>query len=198
MLSMNEKSKKILAGVIALVVAVIVYKFLPESCPEAGRRAAFVFVVAAAFWALEVIPLYATSLVVILLQILLLGKPGGVLGMDENGYTIFFAPFSSPVIMLFFGGFILAIAMQKYRIDRLVAGKLLHLFGKKPYHIMFGFMLTTAFLSVWLSNTATTAIHNWFEAQTRFEVPVYLSPMVAHPTKTPVCSTRSPFYWFCR
>ncbi len=150
--------KRLVSFSLTILAAIFVYFMLPESCPEAARRVAFVFVVAAVFWAFEIIPLYATSLVVVLLEILLLGKPDGVLGMDESGYTVFLVPFSSPVIMLFFGGFILAAAMQKYRVDRLIARKLLQLFGQKPFSIMFGFMLTTAFLSMWLSNTATTAM----------------------------------------
>lgn len=150
--------KRLLSIALTILIGAFIYFILPESCPEAAKRTAFVFVVAAAFWAFEIIPLYATSLVVVLLEILLLGKPDGVLGMDKSGYTVFLVPFSSPVIMLFFGGFILATAMQKYHVDRLVAGRLLHVFGEKPFCIMLGFMITTAFLSMWLSNTATTAM----------------------------------------
>jgi sodium-dependent dicarboxylate transporter 2/3/5 len=70
-----------------------------------------VFLIAAFFWALEIIPIYATSLVIVLLLIFLLAKPGGVLNMGEGGYTVFLVPASSPVIMLFLAGFLMASAL---------------------------------------------------------------------------------------
>lgn len=145
-----------IAGI--LLFAGAVSFLLPSGCPEAARRVAFIFIAAACFWALEIIPLYATSLAVVLLHIFLLGKPGGILGLDETGYTMFFVPFSSPVIMLFFGGFMLAAGIQKHRVDRLITGRLLGIFGQRPFFILAGFMATTAFFSMWLSNTATTAM----------------------------------------
>jgi sodium-dependent dicarboxylate transporter 2/3/5 len=151
-------NKNFWKAVITLIIAFLVYTIIPDSCPEAGKRTAFVFVVAALFWALEIIPLYATSLVVVVSLILLIAQPGGPLGLDRGGYKEFLIPFASPVIMLFFGGFILAAALHKYNIDSKIAKRLLRVFGKKPVMIMLGFMLTTAFLSMWMSNTATTAM----------------------------------------
>jgi solute carrier family 13 (sodium-dependent dicarboxylate transporter), member 2/3/5 len=145
-----------IAGIVLSAIAV--YWLLPESCPEPARRLASILTLAAAFWAFEMIPLYATSLVVVILEILLLGLPGGALNMGPGGYTVFLEPFASPVIMLFLGGFILAAAMHKHRVDRVIARKLLRIFGSKPSVILFGFMLITAFFSMWLSNTATTAM----------------------------------------
>jgi len=151
-------TRKVLCAIIIFIGALGVYFFLPESCPEAAKRTAFIFVLAAFFWAFEIMPLYATSLLVVLLETFLLARPGGVLDMDRLGYVQFFTPFSSPVIILFFGGFIIAAVMRKYGIDRFVASRLMRLFGHKPYAIMLGFMITTAFLSMWMSNTATTAM----------------------------------------
>jgi solute carrier family 13 (sodium-dependent dicarboxylate transporter), member 2/3/5 len=146
-------------GLIAIIgAALLVYWLVPESCPEAARRQASILVLAAGFWAFEIIPLYATSLMVVILEILLLGRPGGDLNMGPGGYTVFLEPFASPVIMLFLGGFILAAAMHKHRVDRVIARRLLRIFGTKPSVILFGFMLITAFFSMWLSNTATTAM----------------------------------------
>ncbi len=141
-----------------VIVASSVYFFLPESCPEPARRTAFIFVIAAAFWAFEIIPLYSTSVLVVVLSAFLLCRAGGVLDMDSGGYKVFLMPFASPVIMLFFGGFILAAALHKYRVDVRIAQKTLSLLGVKPYFIMLGFMISTAFLSMWISNTATTAL----------------------------------------
>ena len=150
--------RNIKLGILSLFIAGFVYLALPETCLEPARRTAFIFVLAALFWAFEIIPLYATSLGVVLMLILGLARPGGVLDMDQNGYKIFLLPFSSPVVMLFFGGFMLAAAMHKYGVDHLLAKWLLKLFGNRPYFVMLGFMVTTACLSMWLSNTATAAM----------------------------------------
>ncbi len=151
-------NKKIWIALLASLAALAVYLALPQSCPEAARRTAAVFILAAFFWAFEIIPLFATSFVVILLLIFSLSKPGGILGMDENGYQIFLLPLSNPVIMLFLGGFVLAKIMQKYAVDRVLVTRLLRFFGDKPYFILLGFILTTGFLSLWMSHTASTAL----------------------------------------
>ena len=86
------------------ICAWLCYYVFPESATEAGARMIFIFVVAALFWALEIIPLYATSFMVVLLEIFLLCRPGGVLNMDASGYKAFLLPFGSPIIILFLGG----------------------------------------------------------------------------------------------
>jgi len=143
---------------LTICVAFGIYFWAPASIPEAARRVLFVFVLAALFWTFEIVPLYATSILVVILEILLLCRPDGVLGMDKTGYKVFLLPFGSPIIILFFGGFILAYALHKYEIDKFIATRLLRLFGSKPYFLMLGFMLTTAILSMWMSDTATTAM----------------------------------------
>lgn len=158
MLKSFLKTPGVWKALLSLVVAFSVGFWLPDSASAAARRAAFVFVFAAAFWSLEIIPLYATSMLVVLLNIFLLARPGGVLGMDESGYQTFLVPFASPVIILFFGGFVLATVLHKYELDRSIAGMLLRLFGTRPFWVMSGMMLTTAFLSMWMSNTATAAM----------------------------------------
>lgn len=151
-------ARKIGLAVFACSAALIAYIFLPASCPEPAKRTAAVFILAACFWASEVIPLFATSLVVILLLVFSLARPGGALGMDQNGYQIFLLPFSSPVIMLFLGGFVLARVVQKHRLDQLIVGRLLRVFGDKPYPVLLGFILVTGFISLWMSHTAATAL----------------------------------------
>ena len=148
----------VVKALLSICAGIGVYALLPEATPEAARRTAFIFVFAAAFWSMEIIPLYATSMVVVLLNVFLLARPGGVLDMDDSGYQTFLVPFASPVIMLFFGGFVLAAVMHKYALDRLIARYLVRWFGKKPFQVMCGMMLTTAFLSMWMSNTATAAM----------------------------------------
>lgn len=142
----------------ATAAAIAIYFVLPPDCPEPARRTAAVFTVAALFWAFEIIPLFATSILVVLLLVFSLAKPGGVLGMDQNGYQIFLLPFSNPVLMLFLGGFVLAKVAQKHRVDQALVGRLLRLFGDKPYFILLGFILATGFISLWMSHTASTAL----------------------------------------
>lgn len=158
-LLLEKKASAAIAKAIAVVFfAGFVYLIAPESLPEPARRVLGIFIIAALFWALEVVPLYATSILVVVLEIFLLCRPGGVLGMDESGYQVFLVPFGSPVIILFLGGFVLARALHKYKIDKFIASRLLGVFGNKPYFLMLGFMVTTGFLSMWMSDTATTAM----------------------------------------
>lgn len=150
-------SKQLLAFIV-IGISLATYFFLPDSCPEAAKRCAAIFVFAASFWALDLLPVYVTSLLVVLLLCFTLAKPGGVLQMDENGYSVFLAPFSSPVLMLFFGGFVLAQAIQKNSCDRFLASRILSIFIRSPSCFLFGVMITTAFFSMWISNTAATVV----------------------------------------
>ncbi len=117
-----------------------------------ARRAAGIFIFAAVFWAFEIMPLYATSLGVVILEILVLAQP------PERAAIGYLKPFASPVIMLFLGGFLLSRAFQKHGLDRRIAVLFLSFFGRKPYGVLLGFMSATAFLSMWISNTAAAAL----------------------------------------
>jgi sodium-dependent dicarboxylate transporter 2/3/5 len=150
--------RNIIKAFLVVALASLACFYAPESMADPARRILFVFILACLFWAFEIIPLYATSLLVILLEIFLLCRPGGVLGATPTYYQEFLLPFGSPIIILFFGGFVLSVALHKYQIDQLVATRLLKVFGNKPYWIMLGFMLSTASLSMWMSSTATTAM----------------------------------------
>lgn len=150
--------KDLFLGFFIFLLAGLTYLFLPESCPEAARRCAAIFIFAAGFWAFDLLPVYVTSLIVVLLLCFSLAKPGGVLGMDKKGYTVFLAPFSSPVLMLFFGGFILAEGLQKNHCDQFLASKFLLKFTGSESKFFLGVMLTSALLSMWISNTASTVM----------------------------------------
>ena len=100
----------------------------------------------ATWWITEVIPLAVTSLVPIVLFPLF-----GIMNGRDVSATYF-----NHVIFLFIGGFIVALAMQKWNLHKRIALKILMITGISPGRILLGFMLATSFLSMWISNTATT------------------------------------------
>ncbi|GAM78237.1 transporter [Vibrio ishigakensis] len=116
---------------------------------------------------LEPVPVFATSILIITLQLIFLSDKGlTVLRIDHADeafgtlipYTDILGSFSSPIIILFMGGFALAIAASKYQLDNNLARVLLKPFGSKPKFIMLGLMLITAVFSMFMSNTATTVM----------------------------------------
>ena len=72
--------------------------------------------------------------------------------------AVFIAPFASDTILLFMGGFLLSAAITKHGIDRVIAGKILQPFARSPLLLLFGVLGLTAFLSMWMTNTATAAM----------------------------------------
>ncbi|MGI5835007.1 MAG: SLC13 family permease [Chloroflexota bacterium] len=124
----------------------------------AGQITLGIFITAAILWITEAVPLFITSFVILFSEVVFLGLPGGALGLAAGDYAIFFAPFFDPIIALFFGGFVLGIAMSRHQLDSITAQEILHRVGNRPPWILAGFMGTTAFLSLWLSNTATTVL----------------------------------------
>ncbi len=130
---------------------------------EAGHVALGIFFLAAIFWMLEPVPIYATSVLVILLQVLFLSKEGLIFTeatevYTPDSYTAFIGTLASPIIILFLGGFVLADAAVKYDLDRNLTRILLKPFGRRPGFILLGLMSVTALLSAFMSNTATTAM----------------------------------------
>ncbi len=144
-----------LLAALAFACCLLLYFLLPNTIPEAGKRVTVIFLFAIFFWGLEIIPLYATSLVVVLLLTFALTAPVDLIG---KGYRFFFIPFSSPVIILFLGGLTLAAAAKRHAVDFFLMEKMLDRLGHRPYPLLLGFLFTTAFFSMWLSNTAATAM----------------------------------------
>jgi sodium-dependent dicarboxylate transporter 2/3/5 len=144
-----------LAG-LALGASGIAYFTLPASMDEAPRRMACIFIAALVLWVTEAIPLFATSLLVIVAEQWLLTTPTN-LGI-EFSYKDVFAAFGNPVIFLFLGGFVLAKAIEKKGIDVQLASVLMRPFGEKPAGALAGVMFITAVFSMFMSNTATTAM----------------------------------------
>ncbi len=139
-------SKKIIGIVLGLCVFAIILLFgnIDPSNPKIGYTLAIATLMAI-WWVTEAIPLAITSLLPVVLFPLL-----GVMNGKDVSSSYF-----NHVIFLFMGGFIVAIAMQKWDLHKRIALKILMLTGISPARILLGFMLATAFLSMWISNTAT-------------------------------------------
>lgn len=131
------------------------------------HRLLAIFLLAALLWVLEPVPVFATSILIIALELIMISDKG--LHLFRNpptghelgelmSYTDIFSAFSSPIIILFMGGFALAIAASKYELDNNLARVLLKPFGHQPRFIMLGLMLITAVFSMFMSNTATTVM----------------------------------------
>ena len=152
----NRKTVLILA--IALLAGAAVSRIPFDGLSEAGRLTFGIFTMAAILWVLEPFPLYVTSFIIVILEVILLGRRDGPLGLTGSGYMIFLHPFFSSVVVLLLGGFVMAQAVKRYGIDTWLLRKLLHRVGTRPGAILLGVMVMTAFFSMWISNTATTAL----------------------------------------
>lgn len=140
---------------------------------ELAARALAIFVIAAIFWATEILPLFATAFAVITLEVFFLATHGGLAGKisgwmraagahvsehPEIDASVFFASFAQDIIILFMGGFLLSAAVVKHGVDRAIAARVLSPFLRSPTLLIFGVMAITAFFSMWMSNTATAAM----------------------------------------
>ncbi|QXD17307.1 DASS family sodium-coupled anion symporter [Rhodocaloribacter litoris] len=117
----------------------------PEGLPLEGWRTAAVGLLMAVWWITEALPIPATALLPIVLLPYL-----GITGIGDAT-----APYANPVIFLFMGGFILAIGMQEWGLHRRIALTIIRVIGTRPTSILLGFMIASAFLSMWVSNTST-------------------------------------------
>jgi sodium-dependent dicarboxylate transporter 2/3/5 len=131
------------------------------------HRVIALFVLAALLWIFEIVPIWATSMLIIVLMLFTISDKALLpLKLDSEGnafpnlisYKAIMATFAEPTIMLFLGGFFLAAAATKYRLDLNLARVLLKPFGKNPKYVLLGLLGVTALFSMFMSNTATTAM----------------------------------------
>jgi solute carrier family 13 (sodium-dependent dicarboxylate transporter), member 2/3/5 len=97
------------------------------------------------FWLFEVIPIYVTALFP-----LVFGVPLGVISP-----ALLSSSYGDKFVFLFLGGFILALALEKWEVHLQISKRIIALVGKSKPRIILGFLLTTGILSMWISNTAT-------------------------------------------
>ncbi len=129
----------------ALAVAVLILS--PGDDPRVARMAA-IAVWMAAWWVTEAVPIPVTALLPLVLMPL-----GGVMGVRDVGPN-----YGRSTIFLFLGGFMLALGLQASGVHRRLALSIVSKVGSKPSRLVLGFMLASAFLSMWISNTATVMV----------------------------------------
>ena len=117
----------------------------PPQMPAAALSVGAVAALMATWWITEAIPIAATALLPIVLFPLL--------GVSSTSSTT--SAYANHLIYLFMGGFLIAMAMQKWNLHRRIALHTIHRIGVSPARIILGFMIATVFLSMWISNTAT-------------------------------------------
>lgn len=100
------------------------------------------------WWVVEVFPIYITAMLPMVFFPAL-----GIMGLKET-----FTPYASPIVFLFLGGFLIALAMEERKLHQRIAFGLIRLTGTKPRGIILGFMAATAIVAMWISNTATTVM----------------------------------------
>jgi len=137
-------------GLFLGAVAVVAMLLLPppSGMRVEGWRTAAVAVLMAVWWMTEAIPIPATALLPLALFPTL-----GVLGAAEAS-----APYANELIFLFMGGFFLAVTMERWGLHKRIALRIMSWVGTSPNRLVLGFMIATAFLSMWISNTATAAM----------------------------------------
>lgn len=146
----QRASSKLLWGLraIGVIMAALVWLLLglADDLGSDARAVAAVATLMAVWWMTEAVPLPATSLLPIVLLPMLTGT-------TVSQAT---APYASSLVFLFVGGFLIAIAMEKWGLHRRIALLVLDRVGVSPKRIILGMMIASGFLSMWVSNTATT------------------------------------------
>jgi sodium-dependent dicarboxylate transporter 2/3/5 len=128
-----------------IVFALLLILPAPEGMSIEAWRVAAVTALMAIWWITEAIPIPATSLMPIALF--------PVLGIMKSAAAT--TPYANHLIYLFMGGFFLAVTMERWNLHRRIALHTIRMVGTSPTRMIMGFMVATAFLSMWVSNTAT-------------------------------------------
>jgi sodium-dependent dicarboxylate transporter 2/3/5 len=143
---MNLSSK---VGLFLGPILFLLLNYLPfELVSEQGDAVIAVAAWMIVWWITEAVSISVTALLPLLMFPLLKIMP-----IDDVG-----ANYGSPIVFLFFGGFILALALEKVNLHKRIALNIIKITGTTPNKVVLGFMIATASLSMWISNTATTVV----------------------------------------
>ena len=163
-------SKKLIGLSISVILTLIAWFTPLESFGIPGltiieQRVIALFVFAACMWISEAIPIWTTSVLVLVLMLLTTSDSMfNFMRIDDATFgnpisnKALMASFADPTIMLFMGGFVLAITATKYKLDAALAKVMLAPFGTRSEFVLLGFLLVTGVFSMFMSNTATAAM----------------------------------------
>ena len=143
---MNTKKIGLLLGPLAFIL--VLFFFQPEDLSADARSILASTIWIAIWWITEAIPIAVTAL----LPIILFPLTGGL------DLTLTTASFGHKYVFLYVGGFIIAIAIQKWNLHKRIALNIIRVIGTDVVKIILGFMIATAFMSMWISNTATAVM----------------------------------------
>ncbi len=157
------------------------------------QRVIALFMFAALMWIFEIIPNWTTSILIIVLALLTVSDKGpDFICSPELGqlvsYKKIMASFADPVVMLFLGGFVLAIMSEKYGLDITLANTLLSIFGTKPKMVLLGFLSVISLFSMFMSNTATAAMMLSFLAPVLAKLPADDKGRIALALSIPIAA----------
>ena len=167
----NRYIKVSVIAIIALAIAMLPTAWFGiEGLTHIQQRVIAIFVWAALMWIVEAVPAWTTSLLIIVIMLLTISDSGismlisGYDAKELMSYKAIMNTFANPTVMLFMGGFILALVASKSGIDVSMARAMLKPFGSRPRIVLLGFILVTAIFSMFVSNTATAAMMLTFMA----------------------------------
>lgn len=145
---MNRQIKRMILLLGPLLFILLQYLGSPETMPPAAFDVLCVTLWMALWWVTEAVPIAVTAL----LPIILFPLTGA---LDIETTT---AAFGHKYVFLYLGGFMLAVAIEKWNLHRRIALNIIKIIGTNVRFIILGFMIATAFLSMWISNTATSVM----------------------------------------
>jgi sodium-dependent dicarboxylate transporter 2/3/5 len=143
-MTLSKKLGLLLAPVLFLIIVNLPFHLVSEI----GDAVIAVAIWMVVWWITEAVHIAVTALLPLILFPLLKVMPMGEVG----------ANYGSPIIFLFFGGFVLALALEKVNLHKRIALTIIKLTGTTPNRVILGFMIATAFMSMWISNTASTVV----------------------------------------
>lgn len=145
-MNLSKRTIGLLLGPIAFIIVTLFFN--PEGLSKEANAVLASAVWIAIWWITEAIPIAVTAL----LPIILFPLSGGM-GLNETT-----ASYGHKYVFLYIGGFILAIAIEKWKLHKRIALTIIKIVGTNVINIILGFMIATAFLSMWISNTASAVM----------------------------------------
>lgn len=147
------KKRNVLAFFFSIVFSVgMAFLLSDPSFTKIQNYVLFLLFLAISLWVTEAIPPFSVSILIVGFLVLIMGKS------EAHDAIQYLQTWSDSVIWLFLGGFFLAEAMKKTKLDLMLLKSVLPKFGTTPTHVLWGLMLVTALMSMLMSNTATTAM----------------------------------------